>query len=446
MHTGKKTPIEKISAPFQHIIHHEKTGGIVLFLSVIIAIILANSPLQEAYHHFFENTFGFHFNGKTYLEYNLHHWINDGLMAVFFFVIGLELKKEIVSGELSQPGKAILPIAAAIGGMIVPAAIYLSLNGNPNTHSGWGIPMATDIAFALGVLMFLGKKVPVSLKIFLLALAIVDDLGAVLVIAFFYSSDISFVNLLLGFSFFAIMLAGNKLGIRNVLFYAVLGIGGVWTAFLLSGVHATIAAVLAAFAIPANVRLKEKDYLEDIQKKLKDFECIDPEDKIPTLKEEQLIILESIQKSTALAIPPLQKLVHMLHPVNTFFILPVFAIANAGIALNIDLETLFSTNITIGVALGLLAGKVTGVTGFTFLLVKLGIGKLPKGMNLKNLIGIGLLASIGFTMSIFVSSLAFTDPLYLNQAKIGIFAASVIGGVAGYIYLSLIAEDTDHTL
>lgn len=440
MQSIKRTPIERITIPFQHFIHHEKSGGIVLMLSVVIAIIIANSPFKEAYHHFFENTFGFHINGKTYLEYNLHHWINDGLMAVFFFVIGLELKKEIVSGELSQPRKAILPIAAAIGGMIVPASIYLLLNPHPDTHSGWGIPMATDIAFALGVLMFLGNKVPVCLKIFLLALAIVDDLGAVLVIAFFYSSDISLTSLMTGISFFAVMLAANRLGVRNVLFYAILGIGGVWTAFLLSGVHATIAAVLAAFAIPASVRIKEKDYVSDIQQKLKDFECIDPEDNIPTLKDEQLAILEEIQKTTSLAMTPLQKLVHVLHPVNTFIILPVFAIANAGIALDFVPATLFSNNIALGVGLGLLVGKVAGVVGFTMLLVKLGVGALPEGMNVKNLLGVGLLASIGFTMSIFVTSLAFTDPLYLNQSKIGIFAASLIGGISGYLYLSMIAK------
>ena len=233
MSTYPKKPIDRLTTPFKHFIHHEKTGGIVLFLSVFIALILANSPIKEEYHHFFEDTFfGFDINGISYLNYSLHHWINDGLMAIFFFGIGLELKKEIVSGELSNPKKAILPITAAIGGMIVPALIYLSLNNNGITHHGWGIPMATDIAFALGVLMFLGKKVPMSLKVFLLALAIVDDLGAVLVIAFFYSSDISVFNLLVGFSFFAVMMIGNKLGIRNVLFYAIVGICGLLISFL----------------------------------------------------------------------------------------------------------------------------------------------------------------------------------------------------------------------
>lgn len=437
MHTSvKKRPIERIVSPFKSIVEHEKAGAIILFISVIIAIILANSPWKHDYHHFFENTFGFHINGKTYLEYNIHHWINDGLMAIFFFVVGLELKKEFVSGDLSQPKKAILPIFAALGGMIVPACIYILFNQDPLTKSGWGIPMATDIAFALGVLMFLGNKVPLALKVFLLALAIVDDLGAVLVIALFYSSDISLMNLSVGLSIFLVMLVGNRMGIRSTLFYAILGIGGVWTAFLLSGVHATIAAVLAAFTIPANAWIKEKVYVKQVRKQLCDFELIDPDDQIPTLKEEQLEILHDIEKVTTDAMTPLQKLVHALHPINTFIILPLFAIANAGIVLNVEMDTLFSTNIAVGVALGLLVGKVVGVVGFTYLLVWLGIGNLPFGMNFKNLIGIGLLAAIGFTMSIFVTSLAFSDPLYLNQAKIGIFAASLLGGILGYFVLS----------
>lgn len=438
----KPKPIDRIVTPFKAILHHEKAGGIVLFLSVFIALILANSPIKEEYHHFFENTFfGFHINGVSYFEYSLHHWINDGLMAIFFFGIGLELKKEIVSGELSKPKKAILPIAAAIGGMLVPAAIYLSLNNTQGTHSGWGIPMATDIAFALGAVMFLGNRVPVSLKVFLLALAIVDDLGAVLVIAFFYSSDISVFNLLLGFSFFAIMMIGNKMGIRSVLFYAIFGILGLWTAFLLSGVHATIAAVLAAFAIPADVEIKEDEYIARIQQKLKDFLAIDPDNQVPTLKDEQLQILEEIDKVTYMAMTPLQKLVNALHPVITFVIIPIFALANAGVTLDFEFETLFSNHIALGVGLGLLVGKLVGVVGFTMILVKLGVGTLPEGMNFKNLIGVGLLASIGFTMSIFVTNLAFTNELYITQAKLGIFVASLIGGILGYFYLSIVSKN-----
>lgn len=432
----KKTPIEKIVSPIQSFIKQEKAGGIVLGISVIVALFLANSSFADEYHHILEHKLGFQWDGATYFEYNLHHWINDGLMAVFFFVVGLELKREIVAGELSNPRKALLPIAAALGGMAVPAAIYLFLNPVGEVHSGWGIPMATDIAFALGVLYLLGNKIPLTLKVFLTALAIVDDLGAVLVIAFFYTSDISTGFLIAGALILLAMYIGNKMGVRSVLFYAILGIGGVWTTFLLSGVHATIAAVLAAFTIPADVKIGEKLFSDKIQKYLEKFRNIDPDSSKPTLTNEQLHILEEIKESTVAVTPPLQRLEHAMHPMVTFIIIPIFALANAGVSLNIDLEHLFSTNVALGVALGLLIGKVIGVVGFTWLLVKLKVAPFPEGMNLRNLFGLGLLASIGFTMSLFVTSLAFSHEEYQTQAKIGIFAASLVGGIAGYIVLN----------
>lgn len=406
-----------------------------LAISVVVALILANSPWAAYYFHFFEQKLGFAFDGKMYLEYSIHHWINDGLMAMFFFVVGLELKREIIGGELSNPRKALLPIAAAIGGMLIPALIYLLLNSSGTPRQGWGIPMATDIAFALGILYLLGDRIPVSLKVFLTALAIVDDLGAVLVIAFFYTSNISFTSLAIGLGFVLAMFLANKSGIRNIIFYAVLGIGGVWTAFLLSGVHATIAAVLAAFMIPADVVLQEDSYIHKIQKKLKHFKDIDPNN-IPTLTDDQLHVLEDIKKDTNAAIPPLQRLEYGMHPFVTFLVIPIFAIANAGISFSdIEFSTLFDTNIAIGVALGLLLGKVSGIVGFTSLLVRLKIAPLPEGMNLRNLFGAGLIASIGFTMSLFITSLAFTEEIHLVQAKIGIFAASIVGGLAGYLIL-----------
>lgn len=429
-------PIDKLNKPFIEFTQNEKAGGIVLGISVIIALILANSPLSDAYHHFFEHKIGFQFDGKSYLEYSIHHWINDGLMAVFFFVVGLELKREIVGGELSNPRKALLPIGAAIGGMLVPAIIYFTLNPSGEAQDGWGIPMATDIAFALGVLHLLGNKIPLSVKVFLTALAIVDDLGAVLVIAFFYTSDISSLSLLIGLGFILIMYLGNKMGVRSVLFYVIFGIIGVWTAFLLSGVHATIASVLAAFTIPANMKLKEDRYIAKIQNYLTKFKSSDRNDEIPTLTNDQLHILDEVKRDTDKIIPPLQRLEHAMHPMVTFLILPIFALANAGISLAIDSEQLFSTNVAIGVALGLLIGKVVGIVGFTWLLVKLKIAPFPDGMNLRNLFGLSLLAGIGFTMSLFITSLAFTSEEYIAQAKIGIFAASIVAGVLGYILLN----------
>ncbi|MBL7737304.1 MAG: Na+/H+ antiporter NhaA [Chitinophagaceae bacterium] len=436
MSHSRKYRIDKVVYPIQKFIENEKAGGLVLGISVIIALVLANSPWAHDYHYFLEHRFGFQFDGKTYLEYNLHHWINDGLMAVFFFVVGLELKREIVAGELSDPRKALLPIIAAIGGMLVPAAIYFAFNPAGETQRGWGIPMATDIAFALGVLYLLGKRVPLALKVFLTALAIVDDLGAVLVIAFFYTSDISALNLLLGFGFLFIMYMGNKMGIRSILFYAIFGIGGVWTAFLLSGVHATISAVLAAFTIPANVRLSENDYILKIRNYLTLFKEADVNNKMPTLTNQQLHILDEVKNNTDKAIPPLQILERSMHPMVTFIIIPIFALANAGVSvLDIDLKQIFTANVALGVALGLLIGKTVGIFLFTWLCVKLRIAPFPKGMNLKNLLGLGLLGSIGFTMSLFVTQLAFSHEEYKMQAKIGIFAASIIGGALGYSVL-----------
>ena len=432
----KAKPIDKIIQPFQKFIQQEKSGGIVLGISVIIALIFANSAWSSYYFEVLDYKFGFIFNSQTYFNYSILHWINDGLMAIFFFVVGLELKREIVGGELSQPRKALLPIGAAIGGMLVPALIYILFNPTGETGHGWGIPMATDIAFALGVLYLLGNKVPLSLKIFLTALAIVDDLGAVLVIAFFYTSEISILSLSCGFGLALVMFIGNKMGVKNVSFYAILGIFGVWICFLLSGVHATIAAVLAAFMIPADMKIKENYFIQKTKSYLDQFRKIDPNNNIPTLTNEQLHLLEEIKINTNRAIPLLQRLEHAMHPFVSFLVIPVFALANAGVALDIDMDTLFSTNIALGVGLGLLLGKVIGIFGFTYLLVKLKIASFPEGMNKRNLLGLGFLGSIGFTMSLFITSLAFSHPEYMTQAKIGIFVASLLGGVIGYCILN----------
>jgi len=435
----KKTPIDKIHLPFQQFIRQEKSGGFVLGVSVILALICANSPWSEWYHQLFEHKLGFTFDGETYFEYALHHWINDGLMAMFFFVVGLELKREMISGELSRPRQAALPIIAALGGMIVPALIYFSLNPSGEVQHGWGIPMATDIAFALGVLYLLGDRIPISLKIFLTALAIVDDLGAVLVIAFFYTSEIHVLNLFIGLLFLCVMYFANRIGVKNIFFYAILGIAGVWMAFLLSGVHATIAAVLAAFMIPVDVRIKTKNYLNKINPLVDQIRKEDKQTHAHILSARQLHLLEEIKINTNKAIPPLQRLEHSMHTIVTFVILPVFALSNAGVSIiDIQLDSLFYSNVLIGVGLGLLFGKVIGVVGFTWLSIKLKIANYPKGMNIKNLFGLGLLATIGFTMSLFITNLAFTDQGYITQAKIGIFIASIIGGMLGYFILKKI--------
>ena len=422
--------------PIKLFMGREKSGGIVLILSVALAMILANSNIAESYFHFFEQEVGFIVNGEPYLNYSLHHWINDGLMAMFFFVVGLELKREFIGGELADIRNTILPIGAAIGGMIVPALIFLSLNiGTPQTM-GWGIPMATDIAFALGVVYLLGDKVPASAKLFLTTLAIVDDLGAVLVIAFFYTSELSIASLLFGLGFLAVMFIGNRLGIKSLFFYAALGIGGVWVTFLLSGIHATIAAVLAAFMIPADAKINESVYLKRMKKLTRRFEH-EEANEVRTLEEGQVDVLTHIQHDTEIAIPLLQQLEHKISPIVTFLIMPIFAIANAGISFtDLSLSDIFSTHVALGVTLGLLLGKPIGIIGATFLMVKMRWATLPSAITRRTLLSLGMLASIGFTMSMFISTLAFTDELLMTQAKLGIFLASILGGIGGYVLLN----------
>ena len=421
-----------IVMPIQQFINREKSAGIVLGISIIAALALANSPWGEEYFHLFEHKVGFFFNGEPYLNYSLHHWINDGLMSMFFFVVGLELKREFIGGELADPRNTILPIGAAVAGMLVPALIYTLLNAGTPSAGGWGIPMATDIAFSLAIIYALGDRVPLAAKVFLTTLAIVDDLGAVVVIALFYTSEISVVNIAVGLAFLLAMFAANKMGVKNVVFYGVLGIGGVWVAFLMSGIHATIAAVLAAFVIPADARLPESLYLKRAANNLRRFAGIKPNN-VSTLEHEQVEVISAMMSDTRDAIPPSQRLEHAMHPFVSFVVMPVFALANAGVSFaGLDMQGIFSTNVASGVALGLLIGKPLGITLSTLLLVRLGIAKKTEALTLRRVIGLGFLASIGFTMSMFISTLAFTDDTMLLQAKLGIFAASILGGAIGY--------------
>ena len=432
-----------IVTPLQQFMNKEKSAGIVLGVSIVIAMAVANSPLSEDYFHFFENKVGFVFNGEQYLYYSLHHWINDGLMSMFFFVVGLELKREFIGGELADPRNTILPIGAAVAGMLVPALIYTLLNAGTPSAGGWGIPMATDIAFSLAIIYALGSRVPLAAKVFLTTLAIVDDLGAVVVIALFYTSEISFINIAIGITFLGVMFAANKAGVKNVLFYGLLGIGGVWVAFLMSGIHATIAAVLAAFVIPADARLPEHLYLKRAADNLRRFAEIKPNN-VSTLEHEQVEVISTMMNDTRDAIPPSQRLEHAMHPFVSFVVMPVFALANAGVSFaGLDVQTVFSTNVALGVALGLFVGKPLGIMLSTLLLVRLGIAKKTEALTLRRIIGLGFLASIGFTMSMFISTLAFTDDTMLLQAKLGIFAASIAGGAVGYKLLGAKNAKTD---
>ena len=427
---------ERFFLPIQQFMKQEKAGGIVLGLSVVVALVIANSPMREAWAHIFEQHFGFVFGGKTYFDFSLEHWINDGLMSLFFFVVGLELKREFISGELREVKKVLLPIGAAIFGMVVPSVIYLIFNHGTAAAGGWGIPMATDIAFALAVIYMLGSRVPMAVKVFLTTLAIVDDIGSVLVIAFFYTSSISVADLLTGFGFLLLMFGANKMGVKNIWFYAIVAIVGVWASFLVSGIHATISAVLAAFMIPADAALSEKDFLARMRGHHDEFEEAEGNE-FPTLEDEQLHIVASVRRDATRAMPPLQRLEHTLHPFVSFVIMPIFALSNAGVTfIGMDVASVADGGVAIGVMLGLLLGKPIGVVLSVMLMEKMGIGRMPDGMTRRHLLGVGFLASIGFTMSMFVTTLAFSDPMAHVQAKVGILAASVIGGLVGYAILS----------
>jgi NhaA family Na+:H+ antiporter len=431
--TMKFEAIDHLLKPFNSFIKNESTAGIFLLVCSIVALILSNSAWQNAFHHFWEYEFTITVAGYT-ISNTLHHWINDGLMAMFFFVVGLELKREIMGGELSSPRNAILPLAAAAGGMLMPALIFAFFNYDKPSSSGWGIPMATDIAFALGILSLLGDRVPLSVKIFLTALAIADDLGAVLVIAIFYTSEISFLNLATGAVFMITLMTANYLGVRSTLFYGIVGIGGLWLAFLMSGVHATVAGVLAALTIPARTKIDEVGFAMRLRNYVKEFERIPPND-VTLLEPEQLHVVEKIKKLTRAASTPLQRLEHALHPIVLFIVMPVFALANAGISLQgISFEETI-TPVSLGVFSGLLIGKFLGVVGASWLTLKLGWAQLPSDMAFKNLYGIGMLAGIGFTMSLFITNLAFKSPTAMLEAKIGVLAASVLAGAIGYVWL-----------
>lgn len=429
----KKTAIDYLLSPVNRFLKNEVTGGIVLFVSAATAMVLANSPLADEYHAFWKFKFSLNFAGCE-ISNNLHHWVNDGLMAVFFFVVGLELKREVIGGQLSDWRTSVLPVVAAVGGMVFPALIYVAINMGQESVHGWGIPMATDIAFALGVMYLLGDRVLLSIKIFLTALAITDDIGAVLVIAFFYTSNISFESLAIGSCFMAALIGGNLLGVRSPTFYGILGIGGLWLAFLLSGVHATIAGVLAALAIPATVQINEKNFISNLRIFTDEFEKAKPNDN-SLVTPVQLHIIDKIKSYAKAAETPLQRLEHAMHPLVAYIIMPVFALANAGITLTGDIAGQIASPVTIGVMAGLLFGKFLGIVGLSRIAVYFKWAKLPEGANWRHIYGVALLASIGFTMSLFITELAFRKPVFALEAKLGILIASLIGGTCGYLLL-----------
>jgi Na+:H+ antiporter, NhaA family len=427
------TPIEKLTHPIQEFLHKEASGGILLIIATVIALVWANSPLKDSYHHLWHTYLSINI-GELGLNYSLHHWINDGLMVVFFFVVGLEIKRELLVGELSSVKKASLPIAAALGGMIFPAIIYYILNAGKESVSGWGIPMATDIAFVVGILALLGKRVPLALKIFILALAIVDDIGAVLVIAIFYTSEISFVSLAIAGGLILLLILMNKLAVRNLLLYVIVGVA-LWLAFLKSGVHATVAGVLLAFTIPASARINTKRFSEETEQLVKQFSAAgDHGDNVLT-NSERLSVVEEIENNCENILTPLQRFEHGLHPWVSFFIMPIFALANAGVTIGEGLSEALSHSVSIGIILGLFIGKQIGIFLFSYLAVKLKLASEPEGVSWKKIYAAAILAGIGFTMSLFIANLAFNSEELLNISKVGILTGSLISGIIGFVIL-----------
>jgi NhaA family Na+:H+ antiporter len=437
----KPPPIERLIKPFALFAKQASAGGIVLLACAVVALLWANSPLSEYYFRLWSIPVEVRFGNLVDIDKPLLLWINDGLMAVFFFLVGMEIKRELLVGELRSPRKAMLPMAAAVGGMVVPALIYASLNWGTPEIRGWGIPMATDIAFALGALALLGTRAPLALKVFLTALAIVDDLGAVLVIALFYTENLKVNALLYSLLFWGAMIAMNRLGVRSGLAYFLVSVG-MWYFMLKSGVHATVAGVLGAFAIPVRSRIDPELFIARVREYLNQFDQPVTERTI-ILSPEQQSAVEAIEREALRVQSPLQRLEHQLHYFVAFFVMPVFALANTGVALGGEGGLNWTSRVIWGVALGLLIGKPLGITLFSWLAVRLGLAQLPQGINFVHIVGVGFLAGIGFTMALFIGGLAFRGD-ELNYAKLGILSGSALAGAIGFMMLRMWTKPQPH--
>lgn len=426
---------ERIATPFEEFLHRQTTTGVLLICCAIIALIIANSPLLDAYDQLLHMQIGLTV-GAWSIQHSVHHWINDGLMAIFFFVVGMEIKREVISGELSNFKSASLPIIAAIGGIAVPAIFYWLINQGGEGARGWGIPMATDIAFAVGVIALLGSRVPKSLVTFLVALAIVDDLCAVLVIAIFYTDTIHTGYLLAAAGITTLLIALNLLGIRRILPYFILAIF-LWIAMEGSGVHATIAGIIGAWTVPAYARYGPAKMGKLIRGIVDEYDQGHQADTAIINNPQQSAQAWKISHAMELGISPLQRLESAFHIPSTYLVIPLFALANAAIPLDgASIVEAMNHPIAIGIAVGLVFGKIVGIAGCALLARALGIGELPTGITPMHIIGVSMLGGIGFTMSIFIAELAFVwDGSLIVIAKMGVLFASLVAGVGGYLWL-----------
>ena len=420
-------PIEVITSPFVRFARMEAAGGILLLVSTFAALVWANSPWEQSYHAIWSTQVDVGF-GRFFLSETRHQWINDGLMSVFFFLVGLEIKREVLIGELSTLKQAAFPLIAAVGGTIVPALVYISLNHGSIAHKGWGIPMATDIAFALGVLALLGDRVPVSLKIFVTALAIVDDIIAVLVIALFYTAQIHFLSLAAGLAGVALSFGLNLLGVRKPAVYAFLGLF-VWGAVLKSGVHATVAGVMFAFTIPARTYIDRAHFLKQGRWLFDQFEAARPD------SFEEHASIHTLETQCELIQSPLHRIERSLQPWVAFVVMPVFAFSNAGVHVLGKVAAATTNPISLGVALGLFVGKPIGISLFAWLAAKAKVATQPNAVSWAQIFGGSWLCGIGFTMSLFIATLAFGEGALLDLSKIGTLAASVAAATCGSLFL-----------
>jgi len=430
---------DQILRPAQQFFDKEASSSILLISATAIALIWVNSSIGETYYSFWHTEISFTF-GHFHISKTLLHWVNDGLMSLFFFTVGLEIKREILVGELATPKKAMLPVIAALGGMIVPGLIYAALNvGLPTIH-GWGIPVATDIAFALGAVAVFGRKLPVGLRIFLAAFAIADDLGAVVIIAIFYTKEIVWSNLIISLFLIFGLAAANFFWIRQTLIYAILGLA-VWFFVLGSGVHPTIAGVIVSLFVPARGRYDTDNFLQNIKKITEKFECEEQSCGYSILlNQEHLYAVQALELACHDVETPLQRLMHALHPWVAFLILPLFAMGNTGLIFKgIVFSEAVSNPVIIGIIFGLVVGKPIGILLFSYLSVKTGIASLPQEVRWSHIFGGAMLGGIGFTMSLFLSELSFTDPHIIDYARIAILTGSILSAVFGMSFLGFIS-------
>lgn len=440
-HDLPPVPAERIAQPFKRFMALSSAGGLVLLFCTIVAMLWANSGWADVYHHIFHDLEIEISIGSLHLSHGLAHWINDALMAIFFLVVGLEIKRELVVGELSSPRKAALPIVAALGGMVAPALIFAALNWGQPSIRGWGVPMATDIAFALGIICLLGKRAPVGLKVFLTSLAIVDDLGALIVIAVFYTEQLNTTALFDATLVVCVMAFLNILKVRKIIPYLIAGVF-LWYFVLESGVHATIAGVLTACCIPASARVDSIRFLESSKNALSIFESAAKPGHCVRTSDTQRSAVITLERNAEHVLPPLHRLELLLHPWAAFLIIPIFAVANAGLHVGHDAAGTLTSNLTLGVILGLFLGKPLGIFIACWISCRLGIAALPSGANWKQLLGVGFLGGIGFTMALFIANLAFPTAHDLEAAKMGIMLASFLSAVTGSVLLIMAAPST----